>query len=96
MLKSFKNLLGNNQAYLNRKTVPEKETVFFIFKEIVRQEFGQKGLEKFVPDYFSQGKLFVQASNSVWAAELLMNRQAIARKMNEKIGEDIVQEIKIK
>jgi hypothetical protein len=96
MLKSFKSLLGNSQGYLKKKTVPEKETVFFIFKEIIKQEFGQKGLEKFVPDYFSQGKLFVQASNSVWAAELLMNRQGIARKINEKIGEEVVQEIKIK
>jgi hypothetical protein len=47
MLKSFKSLLGNSQGYLKKKTVPEKETVFFIFKEIIKQEFDKRASDIF-------------------------------------------------
>jgi hypothetical protein len=96
MLKSFKNLIGNKQSYLVRKTVPEKETVFHIFKEVIRDEFGIKGLENFMPDYFSNGTLFVKAQNSVWSCELWTNRENIIKKINQKIGENCVEKIKMK
>ncbi|MCW1949617.1 MAG: DUF721 domain-containing protein [Candidatus Shapirobacteria bacterium] len=96
MIKSFGALVKNKQAYLKKETAPEKETVFFLFKEVVRAEFGLIGAEKFLPNYFSAGTLFIKAQNSLWAAELWTNRNLIVRKINEKIGSSVVKEIKMK
>lgn len=95
-MKSLKSLLGNNKKYLSKKKTPEKEVVFFIFKEAIREYFGEIGSGKFIPDHFSNGNLFVKAENSMWSSELWMNREKIIKKINEKIGEKIVKEIKMK
>jgi hypothetical protein len=96
MIKSFKNLIGDGKKYLAKKTAPDKETVFYVFKEVVQEYFGKVGLEKLVPDYFFSGSLFVRAQNSVWSSELWINRKEIIRKINKKIGEEFVKEIKMK
>ena len=96
MIKSFRNLIGDGKKYLAKRTAPDKEAVFYVFKEVVQEYFGKVGLEKLVPDYFSNGTLFIKAQNSVWSSELWINRLEIIRKINKKIGEDFVREIKMK
>lgn len=96
MIKSFKNLIGDGKKYLAKKTAPDKEAVFYVFKEVIREYFGKTGLEKLIPDYFSDGNIFIRAQNSVWASELWMNRREIIRKINKKIGENFVKEIRMK
>jgi len=96
MIKSFKNLVGDGKKYLAKKTAPDKDAVFYIFKEVAQEYFGKIGLEKLTPDYFSNGSLFVRAQNSVWSSELWMSREEIIRKINKKLGENFVKEIKMK
>ncbi len=96
MIKSFKSLIGDEKKYLTKKITPEKETVFYVFKEIVRENFGKIGSEKLISDYFSKGTLFVRAQNSTWSSELWINRKGILRQLNKKLGGDFVKEIKMK
>jgi hypothetical protein len=96
MIRSFKNLIGDGKRYLTKKTAPDKETLFYIFKEVVQEYFGKIGSEKLMPDYFSNGVLFIKSQNSVWSSELWINKAEITRKINKKIGESLLKEIKIK
>jgi len=97
-MKSLQNLLkkkfpgGNSQ----QKMVLDDKTVFFVFKKVVREEFGNLGIENFQPDYFSGHTIFIKCQSSNWASELWLNKNKIIRKINKELGEDIITDIKSK
>ncbi len=43
--------------------------------------------------YFNDGQLFVEVRASVWRTELLLRREDIRRKINERCGIELVREI---
>lgn len=93
-MKSLKNLLVKRK--IERKTVLDDKTVFYIFKKIIKEEFGNIGLEKLQPDYYSAGKIFVKSESSVWLSELWTNKKKIIRKINQEIGQEEIKDIKTK
>lgn len=74
----------------------DDKTVFFVFRKVIEDEFGLIGKQKFTPDYFANKVLFIKADNSIWSSELWTNKARIIKKINEEIGEDIVENIKMK
>jgi predicted nucleic acid-binding Zn ribbon protein len=96
MIKSLANIIGNGKQYLTKKIILDKETVLFIFKEVVQENFGIIGLKRLLPNCFSDGVLFVQVQNLNWVAEFEANKMEIIQKMNRKIGTDFIKEIRIK
>lgn len=70
--------------------------VFYIFRRIVKEEYGNVGAAKVQPDFFKNGTLFVRGESSAWTAEIFSNRSFIMRKMNGELGEGVVREIKFK
>lgn len=97
-MKSLKNLLTKKFQGKNvpKKMVLDDKTVFFVFRKVVREEFGNLGVENFVPDYFDGHKIFIKCHSSNWASELWTNKSKIVRKINRELGEDIIEEIKVK
>jgi len=85
-----------SQRRVQKKLVLDDKTVFFVFKKIIEVEFGQLGKQKFTPDYFAKRILFVKAQNSAWSAELWTNKARIIQKINEELGEEAVENIKMK
>jgi hypothetical protein len=97
-MKSLKNLLVKK---FQGKSVPQKmvlddKTVFFIFKKVIQEEFGNLGVENFQPDYFDGHKIFIKCFSSNWASELWLNKNKIMRKINKELGENVIEEIKVK
>jgi predicted nucleic acid-binding Zn ribbon protein len=43
--------------------------------------------------YFKDGKLFIEAENSIWAYELSINKEKIIEKLNEKLSKPVIIEI---
>lgn len=80
----------------SKKMVLDDQTVFFVFKKVVQEEFGNLGIENLVPDYFSGHTIFIRSQSSNWASELWLNKNRIVRKINKELGENIIQEIKLK
>lgn len=96
-MKSLKQLLNKkNPAGKIKKAPLDNETIFFIFKKIIKEDFGQIGAAKFMPDYFTSKTLFIKSTSSTWSSELWLNRQRIIRKINVELGEEFIKEIKIK
>lgn len=93
-MKSLSSLL--NKKKINRKIVLDDKTVFFLFKKIIKEEFGNVGIEKLIPNYFAHGIIFIHSESSAWAAELEMQKAKIIRKINQEIGSSQIKNIKLK
>ncbi len=97
-MKSLRSLLTykSPERLARKKLVLDDKTVFYVFNKVIAEEFGLIGKQKFTPDYFSGKTLFVKAENSAWSAELWTNRGKIIAKINQEIGEEAVERIKMK
>ena len=96
-MKSLKNLLQkkiSKDGELQKNNLDEK-TIFFVFKRVIQNEFGNLGVENFQPSYFSRKPIFIKTKNPAWAAELWMNKEKIVKKVNQELGEDAVGKIKV-
>ncbi|MFZ2188487.1 MAG: DciA family protein [Candidatus Moraniibacteriota bacterium] len=85
-----------NRMKKRRVQVLDDKTIFFVFKKVIEEEFGAIGRQKFNPEYFANKILFIRADNSIWSAELWTNKARIIKKINEELGEDGVENIKMK
>jgi len=96
-MKSLKNLLTKKfpGKKLKRSDLDDK-TVFFVFKKVVQEEFGNLGIENFQAVYFSGKTIFIKCQSSNWASELWLNKKLIIRKINKELGENIIEDIKTK
>ncbi len=93
-MKALGDILNNRK--IQKRQILDDKTVFFVFKKIIEEEFGQIGKSKFTPDYFAKKRLFVKAQNSAWSAEFWTNKARIIKKINKELGEDGVEDVKIK
>jgi len=79
-------------AYLKKrgfeKKIKEKE-VISIWREVVGEEV-EKHAKPFI---FKKGRLHVLTSSPIWIQELTMRKEEIIKKINEKLGEEVVKEI---
>ena len=85
------------QTYQDRmaKVVLDDQTVFYIFRKIVSEEFGVRGERYIEPRYFKNKKLIVAAKNSLWMNELQLSRDHFMKAMNRELGDNAVIDIKV-
>ena len=55
---------------------------------------GAKVSENTTPEKVEAGTLYVKASNPTWRQELMFKKEEILKKLNKKLGEKIIKEIK--
>lgn len=97
-MKSLENLLKKKFSKKNqeRKVELDEKTIFFIFKKIIQKEFGDVGSGKFSPQHFSNKTIFIKSNSPAWSAELWMNEKRIVSKINQELGEGIIEKIKVR
>jgi hypothetical protein len=85
------------QTYQERvsKVILDDQTVFYIFRKIVSQEYGARGEQYIEPRYYKNKKLFVAVKNSLWMSELQLSRQHFMDAMNKELGDGAITEIKV-
>jgi hypothetical protein len=71
------------------------QTIMHLFSRAIRDEYGRQGEKNIEPKFYKNGIIFVNIKNSIWAQELWMNRNLFIRKLNDKIGDDIIKNIKL-
>lgn len=59
----------------------------------INEVFGENLSKKIKVRYFKDGKLFIEAENSIWAYELSINKEKIIEKLNEKLSKPVIIEI---
>ena len=73
----------------------DDKTIKHIFTQVIRDEYGRQGEKNIIPKFYKNGIIFVSIQNSIWAQELWMQRNFFITKLNNKIGNDIIKNIKI-
>ena len=69
---------------------------FYVFSRVIKEEYGNMGEAQFKADFFKNKTIFIKSASSVWASELWTNKRKIIRKINQELGEEAVEEIKMK
>ncbi len=97
-MKSIKSLLSKKikEAASPRQTALNDKDIFYVFKKVIQEEFGNVGAANLKPDYFGKNILHIKSESSAWASELWLNKNLILRKLKKKLGEGAVKEIKLK
>jgi predicted nucleic acid-binding Zn ribbon protein len=57
---------------------------------------GEKISQMTEPQFFSNGKMFVKVKSDVWRNELFFHKKELIRRLNDEIGEWIVEDIVLK
>lgn len=81
---------------LERKKEIDSETIFYIFNEIIKTQYGEVGKNNIKPSFYKDGNIFLEINNSNWANEVWLNKKILIDKINKKIGGDDVGDIKVK
>ena len=55
---------------------------------------GAKVSENTTPEKVEAGTLYIKASNPTWRQELMFKKEEILKKLNKKLGEKTIKEIK--
>ncbi len=93
-MKSLNIFLKNKQIVKNKKI--DQETVFYIFKKIIKKKYGEVGFLNIKPDYYKGGKIFLIINSSNWSNEVWLNKKMIIKEINDLIGENEIKDIKVK
>lgn len=95
-MKKLGSLLKKTVIVQNSKPVAiDEKSLFFIFKTVIKEEYGKQGAEQLQPHFWKDKKLFIKAGNSNWANEVWLNKEQIVRKINKEIGWDEVADLGI-
>ena len=73
----------------------EDKDIFYLFERIIKAEYGNQGAKNLKPSFLKGGKIFVKSDSSVFANELLLNKNEIIKKINQEIGSEEIWDIKI-
>ncbi len=73
----------------------DDKSVFYIFDKIIKEEYGNRGVENIKASYFKDKKIFIKAENSNWANEIWLNREGIISKINKELGSNEISELSV-
>jgi len=93
-MKLIKNYLAKRNVF--QPKMLDEQTVFYVFRKVIKEEFGNVGIENLIPNYYNNKTIFVKSDSSAWASELWLNKDRIVRKMNGELGDGSIEKIKMK
>lgn len=73
----------------------DEQAVFHIARKAIAEEYGVRGGENIIPVLYKEKKLFLAPRSSLWASEVLLQRERLAKRINAAIGTEAVEEIKV-
>ncbi|HOV92365.1 MAG TPA: DUF721 domain-containing protein [Candidatus Kapabacteria bacterium] len=88
-MKLIKNTIEDIFKKSGREDLLYKSEINSAINEI----FGENLSKKIIVRYFKDGKLFLEAENSIWAYELSLNKGNLIEKINEKLSNPVIKEI---
>ena len=83
-------ILDEVMKNLPRTKEPGEEGILAVWPDVVDVEVAQRAR----PGAFRDGILFVKVTSSAWVQELEFMKDDIAERINEVMGEDLVDEIR--
>lgn len=93
-MRSLKDFIRKRAGDFQASTLDDK-TVFFLFRKIIREEYGMRGVNELIPTLYVDGVLSIKANNPLYSNELWIHREALVNRMNSELSEDGIHEIKL-
>jgi len=92
-MKNLKDLLPKKRSHA--PILIDEKTIFYIAKRVLVEEYGVRGGENILPTFFNEKKLFLSPRSSLWSSEVYLMKEHIRKRINEMLGSEVIQEIKI-
>ncbi|HPN54672.1 MAG TPA: DciA family protein [Candidatus Moranbacteria bacterium] len=64
----------------------DPETVFYVFRQVIKEEYGKQGAANIVPVFFRDGKISIKIAAANWKNEIQQNDQMVVQKINQHLG----------
>ncbi len=93
-MRSLKDFIGKRSSSTQVTPLDDK-TVFFIFRKMIREEYGTRGAAELEPVAFADGILSIKANNPLYSSELWVRRETIRERMNVSLEQDAVRELRL-
>lgn len=93
-MRSLKDFIGKRSGPAQVAPIDDK-TVFFLFRKLIREEYGTRGIVELEPVAFADGVLSIKANNPLYSSELWIRRETILEKMNAALEQEAVQELRL-
>ncbi len=93
-MRSLKDFIGKRGGSIEVAKLDDK-TVFFIFRKLIREEYGSRGAAELEPVAFVDGVLSIKANNPLYSSELWVRRETMREKMNTALEQDVVCELRL-
>lgn len=96
-MRTLKDLLPKKRfaPSAHKKGPLDEQTVFYIAKKVLLEEYGLKGGENIIPTLFKEQKLYLSARSSLWGNEIFLEKERLKEKMNLLLGASAIHEIKV-
>ncbi len=91
-MRSLKEFIKGREPNSQGPLIDDK-TVFYVFRKIIREEYGLRGVTELDPAGFSDGILSIKANNPLYSSELWIRREIIIGRINTTLEQAVVQEI---
>ena len=92
-MRTLRELLPKKQRSLPKEI--DEKTIFHVAKKAITEEYGVRGGENIIPVLYREKKLFLAPRSSLWASEILLQREHLSRRINDALGAEWVKEIKV-
>ncbi len=81
------------QSKSKPNTQLDEQTVFFVFKKIFKELYGLKGEENIEPLKVAGRILYLKPRTSLWANEILLQKQDLIRRTNDTLEQEYIIDI---
>lgn len=92
-MRTLKELLPRKQLAMPKEI--DEKTIFHIAKQVLIEEYGVRGGENIIPNFYKDKKLFLAPRSSLWGSEAYLMREHLVSRINAILGSEAVKEIKI-
>ncbi len=96
MFKKIKDIIPSSLSRYGLDRQAQASFVCFIFKEAIKEKWGEEVSKNIQPLSFKNGVLRIKVSDSIMASEIQLNQFEITNKINKKIGKDIVKRLQFR
>ena len=93
-MRSLKDFIGKREGDFRSAALDDK-TIFFLFRKIVKEEYGSRGANELTPTAFAEGVLSIKASSPLYSNELWIRRETLIDRMNRELGTSAVKEVQL-
>ncbi len=93
-MRSLKDFIGKRNNSVQAAPLDDK-TVFFIFRKMIREDYGARGSAELEPVIFADGILSIKANNPLYSSELWVHRETIRERMNTALEQNAVLELRL-